>query len=525
MEEPGSLSGDDGEAVREDVASVVLVDRAEDVAAVCGRVDAAPTWAVVIHAPEGNRPLGTELGMRRLIHHAQDAGKVIAIATRSGALASRARELGVPVARKPQHVRWDAGGKHVIRAGKLSFAAPSVGRYVQVAVIAAVAFIALFLVLAMAPSATVTVYPPTETVSEVITITASESRTEVDLKTLEAPASRVSAERKFTLAAKTTGSTQVGTVPAKARVTITNSTQAAVAVAQGSVVLAGPEFFPFVVDETATVPAGGAVEASVTARRPGVAGNVPAGTINGWEAERLRFLGLTNAAAAAGGLSEPRPAVDPRDVAGLNELAKSLEGSEAVKQSLVEARPRDAVFMGTATSLLELGSAHPAVGTPADVVFLEVTVTLSALALLEGTLDQLARHVLSGRAVEGEFVPGTVRAIETGARQLDVDTATVKTELRVQGELARGVTKDAIRDAVKWKEKDAARSTLSGRYGIQDADVRLSGWAPRLPLFGFRIDVTLAVREASTTAGSVLPHGASTIPTATATPAAGAGPR
>ena len=80
MEEPGSLSGDDGEAVREDVASVVLVDRAEDVAAVCGRVDAAPTWAVVIHAPEGNRPLGTELGMRRLIHHAQDAGKVIAIA-------------------------------------------------------------------------------------------------------------------------------------------------------------------------------------------------------------------------------------------------------------------------------------------------------------------------------------------------------------------------------------------------------------------------------------------------------------
>lgn len=259
---------------------------------------------MVIHAPGGDRPLGTELGMRRLIHHAQDAGKVIAIATRSGALASRATNwcaCGPQASARPLGCRRQA--RHP--GGQAEPCCPSVGRYVQVAVIAAVAFVALFLVLAMAPSATVTAYPPTETVSEVITITASESRTEVDLKTLEAPASRVSAERKFTLAAKTTGSTQVGTVPAKARVTITNSTQAAVAVAQGSVVLAGPEFFPFVVDETATVPAGGAVEASVTARRPGVAGNVPAGTINGWEAERLRFLGLTNAAAAAGGLSKP----------------------------------------------------------------------------------------------------------------------------------------------------------------------------------------------------------------------------
>ena len=83
MEGPDPAVGDDGAAPREDVASVVLVERPEDVAAICGRVDAAPTWAVVIHAPEGNRQLSTELGMRRLIHHAQDGGKVIAIATRS----------------------------------------------------------------------------------------------------------------------------------------------------------------------------------------------------------------------------------------------------------------------------------------------------------------------------------------------------------------------------------------------------------------------------------------------------------
>ncbi len=524
-EEPGPIIGGEEAASRGDVASVVLVERSEDVAAVCGRIDGAPTWAVVIHAPGGNRQLSTELGMRRLIHHADEAGKVIAIATRSGSLSSRARELNVPVARKPQSIRWDAGGRHVVRVGRLNVAAPSIGRYVQVAIIAGVAFAGLFLIFAMAPAATITAYPPTETVTEVITITASESRDSVNLETLEVPASRVSAEEKFTLVAKTTGTTMVGTVSAKATVTVTNATAAAVVVAQGTIVFAGADFFPFTFDETITVPPAGSIDAVVTAVRPGVAGNVPVASIVGWEPERLRFLKITNAAAAAGGVSEPRPAVAPEDVASLNALAKTLENSDVVKQSLIEARPHDAVFMGTASSKIEVGASHPAVGTPADVVFLEVKVNLSALAVLEGTLDQVARQVLGGQRADGEFVPGTVRAVETGARQLDADSATIKTELQVQGELARGVTSEAIRSAVKGKSEDGVLSTLSERYGIQDAEVRLSGWAPRLPRFGFRIDVNLAAREATNGSGFAIPNDTTPTTTTAATPTALAGSR
>ncbi|HQW51981.1 MAG TPA: hypothetical protein PL082_07985, partial [Tepidiformaceae bacterium] len=83
----------------ESLASVVLVERSEDIAAICGRVDTAPTWAVVIHAPDGNRQLSTELGMRRLVRHGEESGKVVAIATRSSGLASRARQVGIPVSR------------------------------------------------------------------------------------------------------------------------------------------------------------------------------------------------------------------------------------------------------------------------------------------------------------------------------------------------------------------------------------------------------------------------------------------
>lgn len=511
---------DEGGNLSASVASVVAVGRNEDVAAVCGRLDAAPTWAVVIHAPDGNRQLSTELGMRRLIHHASDAGKAVAIATRSSALSSRARELGIPVARKPHHIRWDAGGRHVVRVGRLNFAPPSVGRYVQVAFIAAVAFAGLFLLISMAPSATITAYPPTETVSELVTLTASESRTIADLEKMEVPASRVSTEQRFTLAMKTTGTAQVGTVPAKGVVTVTNSTHASVAIINGTRLLAGTEKVPFLFDETVTVPAGGSVDAAVTAERAGISGNVGAGIINTFAEPKFQFLKVTNAAQTAGGLNEPRPAVDSRDILALKELATALESSAEMREGLLAARPHDAVFMGTAESKVVIGEPRPPVGQPAGLVLVAVTVQLSALAVLEETLDEVARHVLAGNTALGEFVEGSVRATETGARQLDPETGVIRTELRVQGEFARGTTHSAIRDAVKGKSEEEARSTLSERYGIQDADVRLSSWAPRLPWFGFRITVKLAARETPTAPGATHPDDARTATTA-ATPAPG----
>jgi hypothetical protein len=524
--EPGpEIGGYEEPLPADDLASVVLVGKAEELAAICGRVDTAPTWAVVIHAPEGNRQLSTELGMRRLVHHSGEAGKVVAIATRNGSLASRARELNVPVARKPQHIRWDAGGRHVVRVGRFSLAPPSIGRYVQVGVIAGVAFLGLFLLFAMAPSATVRAYPPTETVSEEVTVTASEERTAIDFEAKALPATRVTGVQKYTLALKATGTTQVGVLPAKAMVTISNSSAAAVLVARGTVVLAAPDFFPFGLDEDVTVPAGGSMDAAVTAEKAGANGNVAAGAIMGWQLERFRFLNVTNAAAAAGGTSEPRQAVDPADVLALQSLAKALESSVSVKQGLVSARPHDAIFLGTAESKVEYGDVTPAVGTPTDIALLDVTVKLSALAVVESTLETFARTVLANYATDGEFIPGTVKAIETGARQVDTETGEIRTELRIQGELARGVTSGQLRDAVKGKTAAGAKSTLSERYGIQDADVRLSGWAPRIPRFGFRIGVELAVREPTVSAGLATTNGSTSTTTSTVSPAAGTGSR
>ncbi|OAI39815.1 hypothetical protein AYO38_06940 [bacterium SCGC AG-212-C10] len=493
--------GDEGyyEPNSGDLASVIRIGRNEDVAAVCGRVDTAPTFAVVIHAPEGNRALSTELGIRRLQRHVEESGKLIAIASTSVSLSSRARQAGIPVARRPDHVRWDAGGKHVLRLFGHSLRLPSVGRYVQYLVIIGFLAVMAGLVLTMAPSANVTVYPPTDTLERLITINASPDIDAVDLTTLTVPSSEVSASSTITLAVKTTGKASVGVTPATAQLSVTNSGAAQVSVPAGVAAVAG-ESTEFFTDTAADVPPGKTVTIPATAALPGVAGNVAAGAIKVFRDEPYKALRVTNPAAATGGANAERAAVTEADIVTIKNLAKEVEKSESVKATLIQSRPHDAVFIRTASTTVAPGTPSAETGVQADLLLMDVTITVKAQAILSTTLDEVARAVLSDGQGEGEFIPGSVTAVETGARQSDSGENTVRTELRVRGEFARNVSAKAVTDAIKGKSSTAAKSTLLSRYGIQDVEIDLSpSWAPRLPRFDFRLDVEIRTRPAEDT--------------------------
>jgi hypothetical protein len=497
-----------------DLASVVLIDRREDIAGICGRVDTAPTFAVVVHAPDGNRQLATELGIRRLQRHVEDAGKVMAIATPNVALAGRARQNGIPVARRPEHVRWDSGGRRVVRLAGRSFATPRLGRYVQAAIILAIALVFVVLTVTMAPSATVTAYPPTETLSKTVTITASADRNDIDFQNLAVPARTVSATQRMTLGIKTTGQVSVGVQQAKVTVAISNPGKAEVTVPDRAALVGGPDGLAFELDKATNVLPGQTVTQSATAQNPGVAGNLPANSITGWRDDTLKALIVTNPDPAAGGTNEDRPAVDARDILAITQMAQDLTKSETARQTLATSRPHDAVFLKTAQMSVEFTAPAAPAGTPADLLLLDVDLTVTATAVLEGTLDALARQVLMVDQGIGEFIPGTVSAVETGARQIDAQAKTISTEVILKGEFARNVTPDTIRDTVLGKDEADAKSTLAERYGIQDADVSVSpGWMPWLPRFGFRVSVELRSRAAD---GANVSKGSSTnVPTPT----------
>jgi hypothetical protein len=488
---------DDGEPSPEGLASIILVDRDDDVAAVCGRVDTAPTFAVIISAPRGNRSLSTELGMRRLQRHAEEGGRVVAIATRSRSLAARAHLSGVPVAGRAEHVRWDAGGRKVIRLGwGRSLVIPAFGGAAQLIAIAVVLLVFAALLVTLAPAATISFVPPSETIQKAVTLTASRDRSDVDVARLLVPAKEITGSQTVTLAVPTTGKAFVPVQPAKAALTLTNGSTRDLRVPARAIVV-GPGV-NFELDQDTLVPAGKTAPATATALQPGKIGNVSSGTLKAWQDATLKEVTVLNEGAASGGTDEERQAVDDRDLVTLRDLAAQLQKSTAVQAKVFADRTKDVVFLNTAKTTVQTGEPSVAVGKPADLVLIDATVTVTALAVTGDTLQSIARGVLTAGRGDGELLPGSVTAVETGARQVNSDDGSVRTEVLMTGQFAASVNRDAIRDAVKGKSVDGARSTLSGRYGIQDSEVHLSpGWAPWLPRFGFRIDVSYRSPAAS----------------------------
>ena len=499
----------------DDYASVVDIDRGEDIAGICGHVDTAETFAVIINAPRGNRELASELGARRLVRHAEESGKVVAIATRNRSLAARARQMRIPVARKPERMRWDAGGRHVVGAFGASVALPPIGRFVQLTVILAVVAIIVILALTMAPAATITAYPPTETLTKTIAITATENLDKPDYTKMNVPAQQVSTTRDLTIPVIVTGKAPVGTAAATTSVVIHNTGNTAVTVPKGAIVGAIGNNVTFALDADTAVPASGDAQAHVTAMQPGTAGNVAAGALSHWLDDSYSGLDVTNPSAAGGGADTERLAVAQTDIDNARQEALALEGSSSIKQLVVADHPHDAVFPETAAATTTV-SGLPAVGTPMDTMLVNVKVHVTALAVLESSLNALAQQQLAPQAGTGQFIPGSVGASE--AAPANVNGGVVTALLNLHGDFARDVSADAIRNAVKGKSKDDVQSTLATRYGIQKADVGLTpGWAPWLPRFGFRIDVHLrgATPTPTATPEGSTPNGAS--PTAAAT--------
>lgn len=512
---------DDRDDTRDDdYSSIVDVDRRDDIASICGHVDSADTFAVIINAPRGNRDLSTELGARRLMRHAEESGKMVAIATRNRALASRARQMHIPVARRPERVRWDAPGRHVVGVFGANMALPPIGRFVQLTVILAVVAVVVVLALTMAPSATVTAYPPTETLSKTIALTATENLDKPDYAKLSVPASQVATTTHLTIPVTVTGKAPVGTETATTTVNIHNTGSAAVTVPKGAIIEAIGNRITFAVDAETAVPAAGTAQAHVTAMQPGTSGNVAAGALSHWLDDSFSTLDVANPTAAGGGADAERPAVAGADLDNARQQARTLESSASIKRLITADHPHDAVFLETAAATATVGDL-PAVGTPTDVMLVDVEVHITALAVLESTLNALAEQQLVPQAGHGQFIPGSVGASE--AAPANVSGGVVTALLNLHGDFARNVSASAIRDAVKGKSKDDVQSTLATRYGIQNVDVGLTpNWAPWLPRFGFRIDVHL--RGATPTA-TATPEGNSTngpsptaVPSTTATP-------
>lgn len=483
---PAPAPGDPGPAA----ITALDVLPGDDVAVVCGWIDAAPTDAVVLYVMRGNGQLAGELGMRRLAHHAAENGRSIAIVTRSRALAARARQAGIPVARRPDRIRWDAGGYHVIWLRGNGVRLPRAGRSAQAFAVVGVLGVLAWLAVTVAPAATVTLVPPQDEYARVLTVSVSTARTTADIPRLLLPGRTVTATRTITLVQPTTGTAVAPVDRATASLTLTNDGPEEVVLPAGALLVAGEGGPLFRLDRPARLPPGGTLGVTATALVPGPAGNVPAGSINRWRDAANSVVSVTNPAPASGGADGPVPAVAAADVAAITARAAALARSATLLAQGFDAGLADAVLRGTATASVDFEDPAGLVGRAMDMLVLPVTYTLSAVAIPAGVVDELARALLTPPAAPATFVPGSARAADTGLISGSDADGDALVEIDVRASFTRGITGADVKGAVKGRSKAAALANLAGRYGIAGAEVDLSpGWAPWLPRFGFRIDV------------------------------------
>jgi hypothetical protein len=486
---PGSPPGPTDEIDSGDVTALDVLP-GDDVAVVCGWIDAAPTDAVVLYVMRGNSQLASELGMRRLAHHAAESGRSVAIVTRSWSLAGRARQAGIPVAARIDRVRWDAGGHRVLWFGTTSLKLPRLGRYGPALAIAAVLGVMAWLALSMAPAATVTFAPPQDDFARTLTVSVSSSRTTADIPRLLLPGHTVTVSHTITLARRTTGSATAPTGRARVELTITNGGAEDVSLPAGSVLLAGEDGPLFALDRHALLPARGTLGVTATALMPGPAGNVPPAAIDRWRDAAYSTVTVTNPAAATGGADGPVPAVAAEDIAAITAEAEALASSASLLAQAFHEHSADAVLARTATATVTFDDPAGLLGTEADTLLLRVTYTVTALAIRADAIDALARALLAPPGTRSVFVPGSARAVDTGAvNGRDADGGEL-VEIELRAAFTRDVLPGDVKDLVKGRSQSGALASIEERYGIADAEVDLApGWAPWVPRFGFRIDV------------------------------------
>lgn len=487
-EESAAPSGQDPRPT----SSVVRLGRNEPVATIAGRVAAALTPDVILHARWGHRQLSDPLNLNRLVHRAEASGKRIAVATSSPRLATTARQARLPVALRPGHVRWNAGGRYRVAVGRAGVAVRGgLAGWAAFAVVMGALVGVGYLAVTYGPRTEVRATVPVEELAMPVTLHASQSYEAVDAGALQVPATLVSRSEVVTLALPAEGKIPVGETPAKVILSLKNGSAAEVLLREGTV-LGGPLGVMFTLDLDTPVPAGGTAIQQMTAAQPGAGGNLVAGSLVLVPAHE-EVAGFVERVSAPG-TDTLVPGVSEADIARVRSLAQGMETSTTLAKRLLAGVP-GLVLMDTAeVSVRPLGE-NAQVGTRADTIVVKAEVLVTALAVERWALQELARGVLAaGRP--GAVVEDSAAATQLGAtRAMEEDAVSVPVRLSLL--FARGVDPEAMAAAVEGKRDAQARAVLEQQFGATAVEVdKTPSFWPWLPRTSSRIDVVLTTEAA-----------------------------
>lgn len=475
--------------------ATVAIDRYDDLPAIFGKIDSAPSPRVALVAARGNRELQRALSMRRLQRHLDLTGKDLILVTRSRALRLRAREEGLPAVGSLRRVNFHTYGRDGLRLGPVTVPMPSLSAIVALVVLSAAVLGAAAVVFWFLPKAEVTVFVPTAASQDIFELVLDGQVTAVNVETGTVPARRREVLVTRTVYRPATGIAQIPTTRAGVALRFTNRSNAPVVVPQGTVAVAnnGVKFTTASDVELPRQNASGDVIA--LAQQPGVIGNVPANSVVAIEGDLAGRVAVTNPAPGEKGADTPTQAVSEADVEGVRQFVEPILIDAAIQDLLLRFAETSTVFAASARVEITEITSKPAVNVPGKYADVQVTGRVSVLTAEDVDLHQiyadrfLPQMPPDSMLLDDQF---STTVIATGQPEPTSDRLPVTVEARALS--APFIDRASLQDSLAGRSKQGVEDFVDGLVDTPMPPlVDLSpAWVPRLPRRADRIDVTFA---------------------------------
>ncbi len=491
---------------------VIQLDPHDDVISIKDKMAWAKTPRILLVFPRRKAIRLRNLDLRLLHRHAEHLGAELAFVSRSGKMRKSAREEGIPFFRVisvAQRRSWPRLASPEIPAreeppadlwqmrrevysndpGWQDRPTVRVG-FFAAAVVAVLVLLVLFL-----PSASIQLKPQTRLQSLQIAVSAGPNVTQVNLAG-SVPARSLSTFLEKSQAAPATGQMVLPDGKAAGKVQFRNLTDASVTIPAGTVVrTTGDVPIRFEIQQEAVVEAAGkTVEVPAQAVNGGRAGNVAADTLVAIEGDLGASLAVTNLKAMTGGTEKTLRAPNDQDRSLLrNALQKQILG--ACRESFQQMAGEGALLFPDTLKVAQVTAETylPADGQAGDNLSLTLNIRCEIKYASAADLRQLAGMGLDVNVPEGwQAVPDAALALVSGAPVTDAEGATHWT-LDAQRLLQASLDPERAVDLARGHTPKTAVQILSAGLPVQSAPViRLRpSWWPRLPVFPFRITVSL----------------------------------
>jgi hypothetical protein len=503
------------------VEQIIYLEVDDDIAAIRDRLEWAQARRVLLVIPPRCRTLGNLVNLKLLQRHVRNLAMEAALVTRDGTTQELAHEVGLPVFSslgRAQRAKWY--GRRVVekapprlreykgprpREPMLPAWSESPGRGQQILAFAFFSILFLFLaaaVLLLVPSATVTLRPVSETVSETLLVQANPEIELIDYQTGEIPARLVEIKVEATDHISTMAKRDAADARATGTVIFINKINESVEIPLGTVVgtSAGTNI-RFTTIETATLPAavGGTAETGIVAAEPGPSGNADAFMINTVEGPLALQVRVVNDKPTGGGNMKQVGVVTQADKDHLKASLLQKLQQEAYNRILEELKEQE--FVPPESLVVEVVSEtyDKFVDEESDVLGMKMVVSASGTAIGGQDANALVYRLLEARVREGYQLTAEGLRFEAG-QVVAVEGRNVSFTMKASGLIVPVIDLNTVINDIRFRPIEEAENLLSQRFPLRESPVIhvAPDWLGRLPLLPFSIDVSIELGEEST---------------------------